>query len=74
MKIPAGGVHAPPLRPTGCSGIYGACAEFDESRKGTLADVIALSQDLSLINPLEIHKTKVLLTVLGGRIVHREGL
>ncbi len=57
----------------------GAYAEFEENRKGTLepgklADVIVLSQDLSLINPLEIHKTKVLLTVLGGRIVYREGL
>jgi len=57
----------------------GAYAEFEENRKGTvepgkLADVIVLSQDLFLISPLEIHKTKVLLTVVGGRIVYREGL
>ncbi len=56
-----------------------AFAEFEEGRKGSLepgkfADVIVLSQDLFRIPPLDIHKTKVLITIVGGRIVHREGM
>lgn len=56
-----------------------AFAEFEEGGKGSLepgklADVIVLSQDLFKVPPLAIHKTKVLLTVVGGKIVHREGI
>jgi predicted amidohydrolase YtcJ len=57
----------------------GAYAEFEENLKGSLepgklADVIVLSQDVFSVNPLEISRTRVLLTVVGGRIMHREGL
>ncbi len=56
-----------------------AYAEFEENLKGSLqpgklADLIVLSQDLFATNPLEIRKTTVLLTVVGGRVVHRVGL
>jgi len=55
----------------------GAFAEFQESEKGTLApgklaDVIVLSQDLFAVNPLEIRKTRVVLTIVGGKLVYRE--
>lgn len=54
----------------------GAYAEFEENQKGTLepgklADVIVLSQDLFAVKPLEIRKTSVVLTIVGGRIVYR---
>jgi predicted amidohydrolase YtcJ len=56
-----------------------AYAEFEENLKGSLepgklADLIVLSQDLFATNPLEIRKTAVQLTVVGGRVVHRAGL
>lgn len=54
-----------------------AWGQFEENIKGTLtsgklADVIVLSQDLFNISPLDIYKTKVVLTVVGGKIVHEE--
>jgi predicted amidohydrolase YtcJ len=57
----------------------GAYAEFQENLTGTLepgklADVIVLSQDLFAVEPLNIGKTNVLLTLVGGKIVHRQGL
>ena len=55
-----------------------AYAEFAEKTKGTiakgmLADVAVLSQDLFRVDPREIYKTKVVLTVFDGRVVF-EGL
>jgi predicted amidohydrolase YtcJ len=55
-----------------------AYAEFEENAKGTLepgklADVIVLSQDLFAIKPLEIRKTIVVLTIVGGKIVYQDG-
>jgi hypothetical protein len=55
----------------------GAFAEFEENQKGTLepgklADMIVLSQDLFAVRPLEIGKTRVVLTIVGGKIVYRE--
>lgn len=52
-----------------------AVAEFEEQRKGTLApgkfaDLIVLSQDLTRLPPWEILRTKVLLTIVGGKIVY----
>jgi hypothetical protein len=38
--------------------------------QGKLADLIVLDQDLFKIAPREIHKTSVLLTMVGGKIVH----
>jgi hypothetical protein len=54
-----------------------AWGQFEENIKGMLtpgklADVIVLSQDLFKVSPLDIHKTKVVLTVVGGKIVHEE--
>jgi len=55
---------------------YGpAYASFEEDIKGTLeegklADIVVLSQDLFSIDPKEITKTKVLYTILGGKIVY----
>jgi predicted amidohydrolase YtcJ len=55
---------------------YGpAYASFEEDIKGTLekgklADMAVLSQDLFSIDHKEITKTKVLYTILGGKIVY----
>ena len=38
---------------------------------GKLADLIILSQDLFKLDPHQIYKTRVLLTVVGGKIVYR---
>jgi predicted amidohydrolase YtcJ len=38
---------------------------------GKLADVIILSQDLFAIMPLEIRKTRILMTIVGGKIVYQ---
>jgi predicted amidohydrolase YtcJ len=51
-----------------------AYASFDDSVKGTiepgkLADVVVLSQDPLAVPPMELHKTKVKLTVFDGRVV-----
>ena len=53
-----------------------AYAEFQEGSKGTitpgkLADIVMLSQDIFSINPREIEKAKVLLTIMDGRIVYK---
>lgn len=52
-----------------------AYAEFAENHKGTLevgklADLVVLSQDLFKINPSDIEKTRVIYTIVGGRMVH----
>lgn len=56
-----------------------AYAEFMENRVGSLepgklADLIVISQDLYKIPPEKIGETKVLLTVVEGRIVWRDGI
>ena len=56
-----------------------AYAEFMEKRlgqlaPGMLADVVVLSQDVYKTRPAELAKTKVLLTMVSGRIVWREGI
>ena len=52
-----------------------AYAEFQDKIKGTisvgkLADLVVLSHNLFAINPLEIEKANVVLTLMDGRIVH----
>ena len=52
-----------------------AYAEFQEAAKGTitpgkLADIVMLSGDIFTIDPPEIEKVKVVLTVMDGRIVY----
>ncbi len=54
-----------------------AYAEFAEGVKGTLApgklaDLVILSQDIFRINPVEIERTKVRLTIMDGRVVYEE--
>ena len=53
-----------------------AYASFDEAIKGTLspgklADLVVLSDDILTIAPAQILKTKVLLTVMGGKDTYR---
>jgi hypothetical protein len=55
----------------------GAVASFEEKEKGTiaegkLADIVLLSQDLFRIEPMEIHKTKVTMTIFDGKVVFRK--
>ncbi|MFL6299163.1 MAG: amidohydrolase [Terriglobales bacterium] len=38
---------------------------------GKLADVIMLSQDLFKTGPAQIYKTEVVMTMVGGKVVHR---
>jgi predicted amidohydrolase YtcJ len=52
-----------------------AWAGFDENRMGrirpgALADLVLLDQDIFSIPPGEIHKTKVLCTIVGGELVY----
>ncbi len=52
-----------------------AYAEFQDTVKGTisvgkLADVVLLSRDIFTINPTEIDKVKVLVTIVDGRVVY----
>jgi predicted amidohydrolase YtcJ len=53
-----------------------AYASFEESRKGMLApgrlaDFVMLDRNIFEISPEQIRNTKVLLTAVGGKIVHR---
>jgi len=55
----------------------GAYASFDEQKRGTLtpgklADLVVLSKDILTIPPMDILKTKVLLTVMGGKDTWRD--
>lgn len=55
-----------------------AYAEFRETRKGRLeagylADFVVLDHDLTKATPDEILRTKVLRTVVGGRMVFQAG-
>lgn len=55
----------------------GAYANFDEQVRGTLtpgkfADLVVLSKDILTIPPMDILKTKVLLTVMGGKDTYRD--
>jgi predicted amidohydrolase YtcJ len=57
--------------------IEGAYAAFEEAHKGSLepgklADFIMLSGDVMTMPESEIWKTKVSLTVVGGKIVHQQ--
>ena len=53
-------------------GAYAMHREKDEGsiEAGKLADLILVSQDIFAIDPHKIAETKVLLTMVGGRIVH----
>ena len=54
---------------------WAAYASFEEDLKGTLetgklADFTVLSKDIFTIEPLDLLKTRVLMTVIGGNITH----
>ncbi len=54
----------------------GSYSSFEEKTKGKiapgyLADIVVLSQDLFTINPLDVHKTLVDLTVFNGRVIYQ---
>ena len=42
-------------------------------REGMLADLIVLDRDPIESPPDEVHETEVLLTAVGGEVVHRSG-
>jgi len=57
--------------------LEGAWAAFEENTKGSLttgklADFILLSHNITEVPPSQILKARVVLTVLGGEIVHSE--
>jgi predicted amidohydrolase YtcJ len=57
----------------------GAYSSFEEKIKGKieagyLADLIVLSQNLFEIPPMDIYKTKVLMTMVDGKIVYNKGI
>jgi predicted amidohydrolase YtcJ len=52
-----------------------AYASFDENVKGTIcpgkyADIVVLEKDLRKVPPSRIAETKILMTIVGGRIVY----
>ena len=58
--------------------IGSAYAEFQENVKGTitpgkLADMVILSGDIFKIDPKEIEKVKVVMTIMDGRVVFGAG-
>ena len=55
--------------------IGSAYAEFQENEKGTIApgklgDIVILSRDIFQIDPNEIEKVKVVITIMDGRVVY----
>ena len=55
----------------------GAYSSFEENKKGKLlpgywADVIVHSEDLFLIPTIDIHRDKIIMTLLDGKIIHRQ--
>ena len=55
--------------------IGSAYAEFQENEKGTivpgkLADIVILSRDIFQIDPIDIEKVKVVMTIMNGRVVY----
>ena len=55
-----------------------AYAEFAEGVKGTitpgkLADLVILDRDIFRVDPVEIEKAKVRLTIMDGRVVYEKG-
>ncbi|MBK7258654.1 MAG: amidohydrolase [Ignavibacteriae bacterium] len=62
-----------------CTTINNAYASFEEGIKGSitpgkLGDMVVLGEDIFAIPPERIRDVPVQMTVVGGHIVHREGL
>lgn len=54
--------------------LMGAEAELGSIEPGKLADLVVLSQDLLAVDPERIRETRAVMTLLGGRVVHRQGM
>jgi predicted amidohydrolase YtcJ len=54
--------------------LMGAEAELGSVEVGKLADLVVLSQDLLAVEPDRIRETRAVMTLLGGRVVHRSGM
>jgi predicted amidohydrolase YtcJ len=54
--------------------LMGVERERGSIETGKLADLAVLSQDILAVPPDQIRDTRALMTVLGGRIVHRAGM
>jgi predicted amidohydrolase YtcJ len=54
--------------------IMGTDKDRGSIETGKLADLAVLSQDILAVQPDDIRKTKALMTLLGGKIVHRSGM
>jgi hypothetical protein len=52
--------------------LLGAEAELGSIEVGKLADLVVLSQDVLAVEPERIRETRAVMTVLGGRVVHRQ--
>ena len=52
----------------------GTEAERGSIEVGKLADLAVLSQDVLAVPAMQIRDTKALLTMVGGRVVHRQGM
>ena len=51
--------------------LMGVEKERGSIETGKLADIVVLSKDILAIPPAEILDTKALMTLLGGKVVHR---
>ena len=56
--------------------INNAYAAFEENEKGSItpgkfADLVVLSDDIFSINPIKIENVKVIMTVLGGKVIYQ---
>lgn len=54
--------------------IMGVADRRGSIEAGKLADLVILSQDIVEVEPDEIRNTRALLTMVGGKVVHRDGL
>ena len=46
--------------------------EVGSIKVGKLADLVVLEKNLFEVSPQDIHKTKVLMTVMNGKVVHEQ--
>jgi urease subunit alpha len=53
---------------------HGLAGEIGSIEPGKLADLAVLSQDLLSVPPDAIRDTKALMTVVGGKVVYRNGI
>ncbi|MGG5819752.1 amidohydrolase [Falsiroseomonas sp. HW251] len=54
--------------------LMGAEAEMGSVEPGKLADLVVLSQDILAVEPEKIRETRAVMTLVGGRVVHRDGM